>query len=96
MQQLAERHVEAVEARHLYATMRAHPDPSFVALVRAAVGDRAAQLVLHDWLAERGFPHADELRVKKRSKGKLTESQLLDLLTKPFDTRRRSFSGRTV
>jgi hypothetical protein len=83
-------------AGHLYAVMQAHADPAFVPLLSAAADERGTQLVLHDWLAERAFPHVEELRSKKWNKGKWTEAQLLDLLTKPFGSRRRSFSGRTV
>jgi hypothetical protein len=96
VQRLAARHLEAVEDGNLFATMRVHPDPTFLGLLRAAIDDRGAQLILHDWLAERGFPHADELRSKRWNQGKWTENQLLDLLTKPFASVRRSFSGRTV
>ncbi len=90
------RHSEAVADGHVYATMQTHPDPTFVALLSAAVGDRGTQLVLHDWLAEAGFPHVDELRSKKWNKGEWTEGQLLDLLSKPFASKRRSYSGRSV
>ncbi len=93
---LLARHDEAVRSGHLYAVMRAHPDPSFLGLLRAAIGDRSTQLVLHDWLEERGFPHAAELQSKRWNRGEWTENQLLDLLSKPFTTTRRSFTGRLV
>lgn len=96
LQYLRKRHEEAVEVGHLYATMQAYADPHFVSLLSAAIADRGTQLILHDWLAERGFPHVDELRSKRWNQGKWTETQLLDLLTKPFTATRRSFSGRTV
>jgi uncharacterized protein (TIGR02996 family) len=93
---LMERHHDAVRAGNLYATMSYYGDPLFASLLRAAVGDRTAQLVLADWLEERSFPHAAELRSKKWNKGKLTEAQLLDLLSKRYAATRRSFSGRTI
>jgi hypothetical protein len=96
LRRLMERHGDAVRAGNLYATMSCHGDPVFAALLRAAVGDRGAQLVLADLLEERGFPHAAELRSKKWNKGKLTEAQLLDHFTKPFAATRRSFSGRAI
>jgi hypothetical protein len=89
-------HSEGAAAGHLYAAMQVHADPAFMPLLSAAVGDHGTQLVLHDWLAEREFPHAEELRSKKWNKGKWTEAQLLDLLTKPFRSTRRSFSGRQI
>ena len=44
--------------------MELYPDPGFVPLLCAAVADGDVQGVLHDWLAEQGFPHAEELRTK--------------------------------
>jgi hypothetical protein len=96
MQRLAGRHAQAVAAAHLYSTMHLHPDPGFAGLVRAAIADPTTQLILHDWLAERAFPHAYELRSKRWNQGKWTEPQLLDLLSKPFASRRRSFRGRAL
>jgi hypothetical protein len=96
MQALMGRHIEAVEAGRLYATMTTHYDPCFLALLTEAIDDRSTQLVLHDWLAEHDFPHVDELRSKRWNQGKWTENQLLDLLSKPFNSTRRSFSGRAV
>jgi hypothetical protein len=93
-QRLQERHGAAVRSGSLYATLHLHGDAAFAALLRAAVADRQAQALLHDWLAERSFPHADELLGKKWNGGRFTEAQLLDLLTKPFGTSRRSFAGR--
>ena len=80
----------------VYGEMRVHRDPTFLGLLRAAVNDRSTQLVLHDWLAEQGFPHVDELRSKRWNQGLWTGNQLLDLLSKPFTTARRSFRGRAV
>jgi hypothetical protein len=96
LERLLDRHGEAVGAGHLYAQMQVRADPTLLALLRSAINDRGTQLVLHDWLEERGFPHAGELRSKKWNKGKWTEAQLLDLLSKPIRTTRRSFSGRAV
>jgi uncharacterized protein (TIGR02996 family) len=89
-------HDEAIRAGHCYAAMQIHTDPAFIGLLRAAIGDRGTQLVFHDWLAEHGFPHADELRSIRWNQGKWTEKQLLDLLSKPFDCKRRSFTGQSV
>src|SRR5262249_41715918 len=69
MQRLLERHDEALAAGNLYAIMRSHPDPCFVPLLRAAISDRATQLILHDWLADRDFPHVEELRSKRWNQG---------------------------
>jgi hypothetical protein len=96
LQQLLARHGDAIEAGHLFGTMQTHADPCFLALLKSAIDDRTTQLVLHDWLAERGFPHVDELRLKRWYQGKWTEIQLLDLLSKPFTTTRRSFSGAAI
>ncbi len=96
LQCLRTRQEEAIEAGNRYATMHIHAEPGFVPLLSAAVEDRSTQLILHDWLAERGFPHVNELRSKRWNQGKWTENQLLDLLSKPFMTTRRSFLGRTV
>jgi uncharacterized protein (TIGR02996 family) len=93
---LLSRHEEAVRTDHLYAVMQTHSDPTFLGLLRAAIGNRGTQLVFHDWLEEHGFPHADELQSKRWNRGEWTANQLLDLLSKPFTTKRRSFSGRTV
>jgi hypothetical protein len=93
---LQERHAEAVAAAHLYAEMTFHPALHFTPLLRAAIAEGGVQGILHDWLEEQGFPHAEELRIKKRNRGRFTEGQFLDLLTKPLDSTRRSFSGRTV
>ena len=93
---LLKRHEEAIRAGHWYAVMQIHTDPTFLGLLRAAVGDRGTQLVFHDWLTEHRFPHADELRSKRWNQGKWTENQLLDLLSKPFDCKRRSFTGQSV
>jgi hypothetical protein len=90
------RHGDAVDAGYLYAVMQIRAEPGFLPLLRAAIDDRATQLILHDWLAEHNFPHVDELRSKRWNQGKWTENQLLDLLSKRFATTRRSFSGRTV
>jgi hypothetical protein len=87
---------EAVAAGHVYAALSTHPDPCFQALLKAAVNDRSTQQVLHDWLEEQAFPHAHELRSKRWNKGKWTRNQLLDLLSKPFNSTRRSFTGRTA
>jgi hypothetical protein len=51
--------------------------------------------VLPQATSQEATPNAEELRLKRWNKGMLTESQLLDLLTKPFGAKRRSFSGRT-
>ncbi len=96
VQWLRKQHDEALSAGNLYATMQIHSDPDFLGLLSAAVTDRATQLVLHDWLTDRGFPHANELRSKRWNQGKWTENQLLDLLSKPFTTERRSYSGRSI
>jgi hypothetical protein len=96
LQCLLARHEEAIGAGNSYATMHTDAEPGFLPLLSAAVADRSTQLILHDWLAERGFPHVDELRSKRWNQGKWTENQLLDLLSKPFTTTRRSFSGRAV
>jgi hypothetical protein len=96
MERLSERHAEGITAGNRFATIRIHPDPVFLGLLRTAIGNRETQMILHDWLAERGFPHVDELRSKRWNQGKWTENQLLDLLSKPFASSRRSFSGRTV
>jgi uncharacterized protein (TIGR02996 family) len=93
---LLARHNEAVKADHLYTVMQTHPDWSFLAMLRAAIGNRDVQLVFHDWLEEQGFPHADELNSKRWNRGEWTANQLLDLLSKPFSAKRRSFSGRTI
>lgn len=93
---LHEAHAEALSAGNLFAELRIHPNPVFLALLKGAVRDRTTQKVLHDWLAENDFPHAEELLSKKWAGGLWTEAQLLDLLSKPFSTTRRSFRGRTV
>jgi hypothetical protein len=90
------RHQEAVDADDLYAVMQLRGEADFLPLLGAAIDDRTTQLVLHDWLAERDFPHVDELRSKRWNQGKWTEAQLLDLLSKPFTSTGRSFSGRTI
>jgi hypothetical protein len=48
LKRLLVRHSEAVGAGSLYATLHLHRGEHFKPLVRAAVGDRAAQLILHD------------------------------------------------
>jgi hypothetical protein len=95
-QALFGKHIEAVTASHVYGCMRIHPDPCFLALLKAAIDERCAQLILHDWLEEQSFPHAAELQSKRWNQGKWTFNQLLDLLSKPFASGRRSFTGRAV
>ena len=94
LQHLRQRHALAVTAGHVYGEMEIYPD--LLVLLKAAVGDRSVQLIFADWLEEHGFPHVEELRSKRRDKGRLTANQLLDLLTKPLDCKRRSFRGSTI